>query len=78
MKSMEHHVRLKNTELFQIRDGNHIYTGPNQSWFQKRFQKMAGCGPTSCSNMIWYLSQTKEEYKGGGFVSFSSLPICDL
>lgn len=75
---MEHHVRLKNTELFQIRDGNHIYTGPNQSWFQKRFQKMAGCGPTSCSNMIWYLSQTKEEYKGGGFVSFSYLPICDL
>ena len=25
---------------------------------------MAGCGPTSCSKIMWYLSQTKEQYKG--------------
>lgn len=56
--------KLKKAELFQIRQGNYIYNGPNQSWYPKRFQKMAGCGPTACSNIMWYLSQTKEEYIG--------------
>lgn len=62
---MEKNVfKLNRTELFQIREGNHIYNGPNQSWYPKRFQKMSGCAPTSCSNIMWYLSQTKEEYSG--------------
>lgn len=64
MKVMRNVFRLKKTELFQIKEGNHIYNGPNQSWYPKRFQKMAGCGPTACSNIMWYLSKTKEHYNG--------------
>lgn len=56
-------IKLSNTELYKIKDGNTIYNGPNQSWYPKRFQRLAGCGPTSCSNIIWYLSQTQEKYK---------------
>ncbi|WP_455718578.1 hypothetical protein [Anaerosporobacter sp.] len=65
MKYMEQNIiKLKKTELFQIREGNRIFNGPDQSWYPKRFQRMAGCGPTACSNIMWYLSQTKEKYKG--------------
>ncbi len=57
-------IKLNKTDLFKIRESKRIYNGPDQSWYPKRFQRMAGCGPTSCSNIIWYLSQTKEKYKG--------------
>lgn len=57
-------IKLSKTEVFNIKDGTKIYYGPNQVWYPKRFQKLAGCGPTSCSNIIWYLSQTQEKYKG--------------
>lgn len=57
-------LKLNNLEIFRIREGSYIYNGPNQSWYPKRFQRMAGCGPTSCSNIIWYLAQTRENYKG--------------
>lgn len=56
-------IALKNFEIFNIRNGNIIFYGPNQTWYPKVFQKMAGCGPTSCSNIVWYLSQTQEKYK---------------
>lgn len=55
-------ITVRNPEIFRIRKENTVYYGANQIWYPKRFQKMAGCGPTSCSNIIWYLSQTREKY----------------
>lgn len=56
-------ITLTKPDIFKIRKGNILIDGPNQIWYSKRFQKMAGCGPTSFSNIVWYLSQTKEKYK---------------
>jgi len=33
--------------------------GGNQIWYPTRFQRDAGCGPTTASHLIWYLSQTR-------------------
>lgn len=62
-KTASGNIKLSRSEVFKIKDGNRIYNGPDQSWYRKGFQRLAGCGPTSCSNIIWYLSQTREEYK---------------
>lgn len=56
-------ITLAKPDVFKIRKENILYDGPNQIWYSKKFQRMAGCGPTSCSNIVWYLSQTKEKYK---------------
>jgi hypothetical protein len=60
---VNNNIALSKPDIFKIRKGNIVYYGPNQVWYTKRFQKMAGCGPTSCSNIVWYLSQTKDKYK---------------
>lgn len=47
---------LKNPEFFEILDeitGNK-YSGCNQEWYRKPWQRMAGCGPTVASNIILY------------------------
>jgi len=59
---------INNPELLQIKgvDGS-IYYGGDQEWFQKHIQRRAGCGPTCCANIMWYLSQTRNE---GGLASY--------
>ncbi len=55
---------LKNRELFkieeEIRTGNHY--GSNQEWYRKRWQRMAGCGPSAATNIIYYFNRTRERF----------------
>lgn len=50
---------LSQLPLLDVRDGDNIYRGGDQEWFAERWQRQAGCGPTNCSNILWYLAQTR-------------------
>lgn len=58
---------IKNTDRFSIKDqlSQKIYYGSNQEWYKKRWQRMAGCGPSAVANVIHYVnwSGLKDEEK---------------
>lgn len=51
-------ISIKQPSLLHIEKDNKIYYGANQIWYPTAFQRNAGCGPTTGSHLIWYLSQT--------------------
>lgn len=52
-------ILLPRAAAFEIHDGESLYYGGDQEWYPDRWQRQAGCGPTSCSNLLWYLAQTQ-------------------
>lgn len=50
---------IRSPELFHIQTGSAYSTGANQLWFRTRWQRDSGCGPTTCSQILWYLSRTR-------------------
>lgn len=40
---------------------NEIYYAGNQEWYLEKWQRNAGCGPTNCSLLLWYLAKTRKE-----------------
>jgi len=61
-------VMLQNLELLNFKSHNKMYYGATQLWFRHPFKRLAGCGPTTGTNLFVYLSQTnpyfKDIYKG--------------
>ncbi|HWT26810.1 MAG TPA: hypothetical protein VN131_02620 [Mobilitalea sp.] len=57
---------IKDKEIFRIEEEitNQIFYGSNQEWYTKRWQRMAGCGPSTVTNIIYYLNRTRnsEQY----------------
>lgn len=52
---------IKQPELLSISVNYGNHWGGNQAWYKKLWQRKAGCGPTACANLIWYLSRTRAE-----------------
>lgn len=52
-------IQLPNTAALDIRDGNVLFHGGDQDWFTDQWQQRAGCGPTNCANLLWFLAQTQ-------------------
>lgn len=50
-------VTLQKLEIFRI---HQLSWGASQSWYPNRWQREAGCGPTTCANLIWYLARTQQ------------------
>ena len=57
---MEGFVTIHSPEFLKINDeqGN-IFLGASQMWYESYWQRQAGCGPTTCTNILWYLSKTR-------------------
>jgi hypothetical protein len=53
-KTLTHMTQLE----IQSPDGS-IHIGGLQDWYGTIWQRRAGCGPTTASNLIWYLSKTQ-------------------
>lgn len=52
---------LLTPELLQVTDGqNGLQYGASQAWYPSIFKRMAGCGPTTCANLLWYLAGSRE------------------
>ena len=49
-------IRDKNALL--IKDGTETRFAGNQEWYSTERKRLSGCGPTTCSAMMWYLAQT--------------------
>lgn len=49
-------ITINNPQYYEIIDDltNDKYYGCNQEWFNKPWQRMAGCGPTVATNIILY------------------------
>ena len=47
---------IKNPEFLHIMDGEELCFGANQEWYRKYWQRLAGCGPTSATHLVHYLS----------------------
>lgn len=48
-------ITLKNPELLHIKESDgHIYFGADQEWYPTLWQRRAGCGPTTASQLILY------------------------
>ncbi|HWR24391.1 MAG TPA: hypothetical protein VN366_13015 [Feifaniaceae bacterium] len=41
-------------ELLQIKSPGAVYHGCDQRWYQKAWQRMSGCGPTTASSLFLY------------------------
>ena len=53
-----------------------IYIGGSQEWYLDHWQRISGCGPTTASNLIWYMARPKpaeSSHKNGGFVHYMEL-----
>jgi len=63
-------------EFFNITDekDNRSYCGCGQGWYRKKWQKMAGCGPTAASNIFLYMNRSR----GGAEEKDLSIETCRL
>jgi len=59
---LERFITIHSPELLKINDeqGN-IFFGGSQMWYQSYWQLESGCGPTACTNLLWYLSKTRPD-----------------
>ena len=48
-------------ELLHLKHSGSFTYGADQIWYPVRWKRMAGCGPTSASHLIYYLSRTRED-----------------
>lgn len=52
---------LSSPHLLHITDSLHgLQYGASQAWYPFGFKRMAGCGPTTCANLLWYLSGSRK------------------
>lgn len=55
---------IRTPEALQFEDMSATLFGPNQEWYSETWKRQAGCGPTSCSAVLWYLAKTREHCSG--------------
>ncbi|MCL1831182.1 MAG: hypothetical protein FWG21_07095 [Oscillospiraceae bacterium] len=46
---------IRHPSYLQIHDELKVYMGADQDWYEKAWQKRAGCGPTTASMAMFYL-----------------------
>lgn len=50
-------AKIKNINLFKVKDNENIYYGFSQEWYKDIWQQKAGCGATVASSIINYYNQ---------------------
>lgn len=63
MMGLSNAITVKYPELLVIDDDGHLNYGANQIWYKSYWKRQAGCGPTACALLIWYISHTHENCK---------------
>ncbi|MDL2211539.1 hypothetical protein LJB88_01555 [Erysipelotrichaceae bacterium OttesenSCG-928-M19] len=54
---------IDNREVLELSNGYYRFYGASQSWYQSIFKRQAGCGPTTATNQLLYLSQNDSYYR---------------
>lgn len=60
-------VSVRSPALLRIQNGSSISYGANQEWYPTRIGRLAGCGPTTASNLLWYLAASRPKACGNLF-----------
>lgn len=60
---MQQSIRLNNIQILTLHDGAVRYSGGDQDWFARKWQQRAGCGPTTCATLLWYLAKSRPAYE---------------
>lgn len=71
--------KLKNINYFEILDDskNKVYYGCNQVWYKGLWQRKAGCGPTTASNIVSYINQKNQGMKSENYL-YNSLILMEI
>ncbi|MCL2704289.1 MAG: hypothetical protein FWE91_11905 [Defluviitaleaceae bacterium] len=56
---------LKNLDYMKIVTPYGVFFGGSQNWYDDRWQRASGCGPTAAANLIWYHSRAGADLGGG-------------
>ena len=57
---MDNAIYLPDTTAYILREEGKKYFGGSQDWYKEEWQRQAGCGPTNCASLLWYLAQSDE------------------
>lgn len=57
---MANALAIASPQFLQLTEGENIYYGGDQEWYPTHWQRRAGCGPTTASLLMLYLSRTRE------------------
>lgn len=51
-------ISISNIDLYKLldRSDNIEYYGSNQEWYGRHWQRMSGCGPSTVTNIIYYIN----------------------
>ncbi len=57
---------IRHPEYFQIfsEDESKTLFGCDQEWYRSHWQRISGCGPTAASNLMYYISRSKQAASG--------------
>lgn len=58
---MTEKTSIRQPQLLQLKIEEQTFYGGHQRWYPTRFSRKRGCGPTTASNLLWYLGQTRPE-----------------
>lgn len=54
-------ISILQPENLHIYDPKGASWGANQVWYKDAWQRKAGCGPTTCANLVWYMANSQEK-----------------
>lgn len=54
-------VSIRQPQLLLLKIEEQTFFGGRQSWYPTRYSRKRGCGPTTASNLFWYLGHTRPE-----------------
>lgn len=55
--------QLAHPKLLKVACPDKIAMGGSQDWYAERWPRLAGCGPTAASNIIWYMARSRPELR---------------
>lgn len=61
---MKRDFYIRRPELLQFESETATLYGPDQEWYGQPWKRQAGCGPTCCSSVLWYLAKTRKSCAG--------------
>lgn len=51
---------IASPELLKITEDDQVFWGADQAWYATKWQQNAGCGPTNCAHLMYYLACTRD------------------
>lgn len=57
-------ISIKSKHILKIEDSNEnkVIYGSNQEWYPKKRQRLSGCGPSTVTNIIYYIQNKNKEH----------------